>query len=104
MAENNQGMVETMTDAISKAVEKLSSRKVGIALVGMWLISNTTELESRSFIFWLCIVALATQMVQDVVEILWTGKDLPETNGKTPIMKDELEDVEPLMELPPKEG
>jgi hypothetical protein len=74
-------MVETMTGAVAKAVEKLSGRKVGIALVGMWLISTTQVQEARLHIFWLCVVALATQMVQDIVEVLVTGKDLSETNG-----------------------
>jgi hypothetical protein len=99
----NQGMIETMTGAMSKAVEKLSSRKVGIAIVSMWLMKDAPTPEVQKLIFWLCVVALGTQLVQDVVEVIWTGKDLPDSNGKTPIMEDGPEDIEPPLVLPPKE-
>ncbi len=105
MAENNQGVFETMTGAISKAVEKLSSRKVGIALVGMWLMGSATTPESQKLIFWLCIAALSAQLIQDVVEVLRTGKDLPDGNGNGKVL---LEDPSPKTDVPidtpPSEG
>jgi hypothetical protein len=81
MADSSQGIVEDITATMSRAILNVAHRKVGIALVGMWLMSKAPTLEVQKLIFWLCVIALIVQLVQDVVEIIALKRDLPETNG-----------------------
>ncbi len=97
MAEN-QGMIETMTGAMSQAILNVAHRKVGIAVVGMWLLSKAPTAEEQTLICLLCIVALGAQLIQDVVEVIWTGKDLPDTNGNGSVRAIETSSV-PVQKL-----
>ena len=77
MPENN-GVLESVTVAMSDAVGKLASRKFGIAIAGMYFLQ---QMQAPTWqIFGLGAGALASQFALDAIERLWLKTDLPD-NG-----------------------
>jgi len=80
--ENQTGIVESLIDAVSKALVKGTGRKNIVAIVAMFLLSTMADAS-----LWLCImvmavavVAILTQWALDAYEVKTTGEDLPD-NG-----------------------
>ena len=72
----NLGVVETVVTAIAKMIARLGSRKIGVAIVGMYFLEKIQA--PAWMMFGVIVAALSYQGVMDIYSIYKTGD---ETNG-----------------------